>query len=84
MNYIKYQKCFDIFQKQTGANTSGSAPSMSQADKAEEARLAAEMLGGDDFDDDKSDDEWKCVCGQLNKTEYECCSQCALPQVCVN
>lgn len=54
---------------------------MSQADKDEEARLAADLLGDGDVEEEDNSECWRCQCGSINDNELECCSKCALPQV---
>lgn len=47
-------------------------------DKAEEARIAAELFAKDSLDDISS---WMCSCGTENDMEVDSCLSCALPQV---
>lgn len=54
---------------------------MSQVDKTEEARLAAELLGDELYDTDNNNTDWTCQCGNENSDGIECCTVCALPQV---
>ncbi|KAF6040671.1 ZRANB3 [Bugula neritina] len=54
---------------------------LSTVDKAEEAKLAAELLCDDEVEDEENGEYWTCICRAVNDRELDCCLKCKLPRM---